>query len=350
MINEEMYEEEDDDLPMQYRRLTAHLQTNSADFNMRLNAYLTNQVAMRSALGQGIINAYAQDFQQNPNFANAQPYFPSPMMGHQQQQMMMQPPMQSPTQQPNSPSMHRQAPYPSPRPQQSFQSHNGRPASIAVPQQASTAAQSSPVLLSSAERRASMPVTTTEGVKTESSDDPRSPLSSTATLNQRPSFPQGSFPQQNPYNQFPQNNYNMTPFGGGFNSFSMQLPQETQQMLYGSGMPNDAFSAMMMQGSNNLPTPAYTFNPTMQNTTEIGKGSQMYPTIDGLNSTLGVAPADLEISKSYQGNQDLNQSFFDQAINPLGDEAAPAGTPGLGGESWNSFINEEQWDIPSSSQ
>src|SRR3984957_20785659 len=50
VINEEMYEEEDDDLPLQYRRLTAHLQTNSVDFNRRLEAYLTNQVAMRSAM------------------------------------------------------------------------------------------------------------------------------------------------------------------------------------------------------------------------------------------------------------------------------------------------------------
>ncbi|OQN95103.1 hypothetical protein B0A48_18887, partial [Cryoendolithus antarcticus] len=33
VINEEMYEEEDDDLPMQYRRLTAHLQTQNADFD-----------------------------------------------------------------------------------------------------------------------------------------------------------------------------------------------------------------------------------------------------------------------------------------------------------------------------
>src|SRR3954452_1458488 len=51
VINEEMYEEEDDDLPMQYRRLTAHLQTTNVDFDRRLAAYLTNHVAMRTALG-----------------------------------------------------------------------------------------------------------------------------------------------------------------------------------------------------------------------------------------------------------------------------------------------------------
>src|ERR1019366_8143854 len=31
--NEEMYEEEDDDLPLQYRHLTAHLRTGNPDFN-----------------------------------------------------------------------------------------------------------------------------------------------------------------------------------------------------------------------------------------------------------------------------------------------------------------------------
>src|ERR1700742_3738207 len=60
VINEEMYEEEDDDLPLQYRRLTAHLQTNSADFNRRLAAYLTNQVAMRSAMEHMSQNPYGQ--------------------------------------------------------------------------------------------------------------------------------------------------------------------------------------------------------------------------------------------------------------------------------------------------
>lgn len=60
VVNEEMYEEEDDDLPMQYRRLTAHMNTNSSDFNRRLAAYLTNHVAMRSALDQAISSSYPQ--------------------------------------------------------------------------------------------------------------------------------------------------------------------------------------------------------------------------------------------------------------------------------------------------
>lgn len=66
VINEEMYEEEDDDLPSHYRRLAAHIQTGSSDFNRRLSEYLTTHVAMR--------DAYYQQFHQqhvhNSQFVN----------------------------------------------------------------------------------------------------------------------------------------------------------------------------------------------------------------------------------------------------------------------------------------
>ena len=118
VVNEEMYEEEDDDLPQQYRRLTAHLQTGSADFNRRLAAYLTNHVAMRSALDQAITNSYAQQYPNAPQFAhNNQAMFPSPFMPHgmpagmpPQLQPMSQPPrITQPSSQP-----YRQSPYPMP--------------------------------------------------------------------------------------------------------------------------------------------------------------------------------------------------------------------------------------------
>ena len=125
-------------------------------------------------------------------------------------------------------------------------------------------------------------------------------------------------------------------------------------MFLGSTMPNDPFSNMMMAGSNNLPTPAYNFNSTLPETTEIGKGQQSYPTFNGLNSTLAgsVAPSDLDLTPSFEAGQDFsqNQSFFDEAINPGGDEATPVGTPGLGGEPWSSYIETDRWDAPTSSQ
>ncbi|BFZ56793.1 hypothetical protein PYCC9005_003841 [Savitreella phatthalungensis] len=50
VINEEMYEEEDDDLPSAYRNLNSHLYTGSSSFDARLQAYLANAVAFRKAL------------------------------------------------------------------------------------------------------------------------------------------------------------------------------------------------------------------------------------------------------------------------------------------------------------
>jgi hypothetical protein len=86
-MNEEMYEEEDDDLPMQYRRLTAHLQTQNADFDRRLAAYLTNPVAMRSALGQAVSDEW-----QNNQFNSISQFVNPNMMQMPPQQQQQMPP------------------------------------------------------------------------------------------------------------------------------------------------------------------------------------------------------------------------------------------------------------------
>jgi hypothetical protein len=115
VMNEEIYEEEDS-LPMQYRRLTAHLQTGSVDFNRRLAAYLTNQVAMQSALDQMVNNSYSQQYPNAPQFAHRENnMFPS-TLAHQ--------PLTSPT------TSFRQAPYPSPH-HRNFRPMHGHAYSIA---------------------------------------------------------------------------------------------------------------------------------------------------------------------------------------------------------------------------
>lgn len=93
--NEEMYEEEDDDLPLQYRHLTAGFQTSSPEFNRRFAAYLTTHVAIRTALEQSILQSYQQQAQQeqqqygiSQSQAQLQLFqrFPSPLLAHQAQQ------------------------------------------------------------------------------------------------------------------------------------------------------------------------------------------------------------------------------------------------------------------------
>ncbi|KJZ77159.1 hypothetical protein HIM_03480 [Hirsutella minnesotensis 3608] len=52
VMKEEMYEEEDDDLPRSYRLLGSHMQTDSPEFNSRVEAYLSNRVAMSALLAR----------------------------------------------------------------------------------------------------------------------------------------------------------------------------------------------------------------------------------------------------------------------------------------------------------
>ncbi|KAI1770151.1 hypothetical protein F4818DRAFT_276683 [Hypoxylon cercidicola] len=56
VLKEEMYEEEEDDLPRHYRYLTSHLQTNSTDMNNRVNAYITTQTAMATMARYNEVN------------------------------------------------------------------------------------------------------------------------------------------------------------------------------------------------------------------------------------------------------------------------------------------------------
>lgn len=74
VLREEMYEEEEDDMPRQYKYLTAHLQTNSPEMNNRVNAYITTQAAMATMARYNEINRLfsesfpsAQSYQQQLN-------------------------------------------------------------------------------------------------------------------------------------------------------------------------------------------------------------------------------------------------------------------------------------------
>ncbi|KAI1385884.1 uncharacterized protein F4822DRAFT_356764 [Hypoxylon trugodes] len=56
VLKEEMYEEEEDEIPRHYKYLTAHLQTNSPDMNHRVNAYITTQAAMATMARYNEVN------------------------------------------------------------------------------------------------------------------------------------------------------------------------------------------------------------------------------------------------------------------------------------------------------
>ncbi|KAM5351766.1 hypothetical protein ACJ41O_004489 [Fusarium nematophilum] len=71
VMKEEMYEEEDDDFPRSYRLLNSHMQTSSAELNARVDAYLTNRVAMSQ-----LLSATEEDWRNNEINQTFAQFFP----------------------------------------------------------------------------------------------------------------------------------------------------------------------------------------------------------------------------------------------------------------------------------
>lgn len=88
VLNEEMYEEEDDDIPFAYRRMTAHMQIDNPEFHRKFQAYMATQVESRRQLSQAVMNSY----QQNPGLYGQGPgQAPSPFMGSSNMMQMPSP-------------------------------------------------------------------------------------------------------------------------------------------------------------------------------------------------------------------------------------------------------------------
>ncbi|KAJ2988497.1 hypothetical protein NUW58_g3942 [Xylaria curta] len=72
---EEMYEEMEDDMPRPYRHLTSHLQTGSAEFDHRVNAYIASQIAMSTVAKYNEIDKlFNQAFPQAANISQQMQY------------------------------------------------------------------------------------------------------------------------------------------------------------------------------------------------------------------------------------------------------------------------------------
>lgn len=353
VVNEEMYEEEDDDLPMQYRRLTAHLQTGSADFNRRLSAYLTNHVAMRSALDQAITNSYAQQYPNAPQFAhNHQNMYPSPFI-HQNM----------PQQQ--SPQTYAQSPYTMPPTPTFPHVQNGRSQSVSggpeMPRYSQSLPTSSPAQVVSpvVERRrtsapsksVSPPGSTSRTPQlvqaTPTAQQPNS--SCKVPQDRKPSIAMQAPPQplQRPQTFHHLHNYSdLTPL-------STSLPAESQQMLSSALDPNDSLTSMLMSGSENMAQPFY--NPT---SASLSKTRNFHPSFDGMSATLapsaldmtphngfswtGQPPAGSMSAPPFQMSFDPNAFDFSKGqlyTSGNSSQGSGAGTPGMDG-NWEAFIND----------
>lgn len=327
VINEEMYEEEEDDLPLQYRRLTAHLQTGSVDFNRRLAAYLTNQVAMRSAMEQMVNNSYVNQYSNGAQFA--------------QSPTSMYPPQMNPHQNMSSPThSYRQSPYPSPY-QQGFRQNHGRAFSTAqVPSNAPNVSSSS-----SDGRRMSIPASLHQSP---------SDLLESKDIKPDPDC------QRQTQSATMANNGNFPPLWQDIGPFTTTLPPDAQQMLAPALDPNDPFSAMLLHGSEqHISSPYYPWGNMLQ-----GKLGELPATYSGMASTLAPSVLDnerLTVSGSGSasltstsapssglnldfGGQDNKFSFHGAGSTIDGTNAGFTSgqiTPGEG--FWDSFVQDGGW-------
>jgi hypothetical protein len=267
VINEEMYEEEDDDLPLQYRRLTAHLQTGSADFNRRLAAYLTNQVAMRSAMEQMAHGNYGQYqpgmYPGNPNM------FPSPMLP--QQQGMAQSPSQ----------YQRPAPYPSPH-HPNFRQAHGRAYSVQnIPTVNGSTSPAATTRPNPMDRRMSTPASA------------HPDLTSGQALKTEGVKPDPDYLRQTQSATLPQaGSHSYPPMWQDMGPFTTSLPPESQQMLaHAPGFDmNDPNYAMLMHGSEQyVNSPYYPWQGMHSGI----KGMPVHPSAyQGMSATLAPAVLD----------------------------------------------------------
>ena len=356
MINEEMYEEEDDDLPLQYRRLTAHLQTGSQDFNRKLAAYLTNHVAMRSALQQAVNDSYAQVYPGAPQFqhnnlntAAAANTFPSPMLNQQSMQHQM------PT-----PNSYRASPYPTPNVQHRMQ---GRPQSISIPQEISAFKSPQSARPSTEQpgqnemRRMSMPAPSSKSspvaARSNSTPQPKS-----ATLPDGQGQAQGTSTPQSQQNQpamqYPKVNQSAQQYTAyqsqmfdHMGPLTTSLPVESQQLLGPALDPSNPYSNMLMAGSEDWSTPNFNWGYNFPSK----GGSQMQAPFSGMDSTLAPSVLDMQPASSGQRSSGLTAADYSldnlnapdmKGINMSRNMSAQGGsgqvTPGLDA-NWESFIN-----------
>lgn len=365
VINEEMYEEEDDydDIPMQYRRLTAHLQTGSQDFNDKLSAYLTSNVAVRNSLEQVIQNSHAHEHRR-PQSVYGSASMSMPM--YQQQYMGSYH---------NRPSTF---PLTLNMPANGF---HGRSASAVEPTRTPIAASSSPPQPGPLAASRSHTKSASPSLKSIRPNQPMSKLAETAS--QQPPKSESPVPTlADTPGVTPSSRTSSVSLNNQQLPLSSALPIETQQLLAQGGDWNDAFYRPMMTH------PQYFAQPQQFNSTSMSLSKQhnFRPNTSGMSATL--APSALDMKHTYSphnhGNQDSHpasatvsyrppveiQPYCDNQQGPFsappfqptfgvnfpdlntealsrqdssahGSQRATPGTDGLDPDLWNQFMNAD---------
>ena len=376
VINEEMYEEEEDDLPHQYRCLTAHLHNHSSDFNNRLSDYLTNHVAMRSALEGALRDSYAtQAAQQAGQVSSSYPNVASIMNSHMSYQGPMMGDAHQPTHYPMTgiiPTMPIAIPQaPAYLQQQQFQNFDPQPrltqnlhnrrqyrnqcnAESATTCQQSTTVKSPSPVSSKPHRGNSLPVEIkSESPALQSIEQPQEPTSGSYEAQQK--SPKRPVPPD--FNStdsaisaevsceksfMPQ--VNIPGADSEFNPFTTATPQDDSLFDPNLGFPNDPLMGMLMAGNDALNVPR-SFDSSLDTSytgTPAGKlDLGMKTHVGGLDSTVsgGIANAQLEpsaVKKSLDAISGVPTRLKGAAVSTASTSAT--GTPGIAPDKWNEWI------------
>lgn len=267
-MNEEMYEEEDDDLPMQFRRINAlhpGLAFNPA-FSDRVNSYLAGQIGVRNYLHQAIYQANQSSY--NNHFLNP---------------MMQQNGFQNPTMQPQFMNNGAQSPWPM-NMQNVQPSSHGRSASIATPQGFASQQQSSNSMHSPSESRRMSVNQTPNSAPSPALSHARSTTSSQPPTPHPLATNTGQSPKQvptPPHSAQTSTSPNLSTASNDMYPLTLKLPIASQQLLDG----HPGFNVPAFQMTPGIPMPSmagYSYNPNGKpGKRDSGSGEH-----GGLNQTL----------------------------------------------------------------
>ncbi|OBT83749.1 hypothetical protein VE02_07180 [Pseudogymnoascus sp. 03VT05] len=386
VINEEMYEEEEDDLPHHYRYLNAHLHNQSTDLSRHeLSNILTNNVQFRSAVEVALRDSYAsqavtQAAQHVGQIPSSYPNVASMMSTHMGYQAQMMgdghpPPYAIPNIMPTMPIAIPQPPAymaqhqfqnfdPQPRVTQNLHNRRHYPnqcqAESAMKLQQSAAVKSPSPDTSKPSRGKSMPVEIkSESPALQSIEQPQVKVSRSyergSQLSKRPepidfnstdSSISAGVSCGKPF--MPQ--VNIQAPDSEFNLFATATPRDDSLFDPNLGFQNDPLMGMLMAGNEALNAPD-SFDSSLD-TSYAGTPARKLDLaakthVGGLDSTVGggIAPAQLESAAVKKGLDVISgvPTRLKSAATATASTSA-TGTPGIAPDKWNEWIEQGELD------
>ncbi|KAG0642221.1 hypothetical protein HOY80DRAFT_881928 [Tuber brumale] len=345
VINEEMYEEEEDEY-YGYRGLTAHLRNGSHDWNRRLQAYLQSQYVMRSALSQAMSVDGGNPSQQYPaTHSTYQSSYMQQPMGGPYVDASVHPPHVSPT----TYQSLRQQPYPSPAAGQ--QRYHQRAMPIQMSQPPSVHPQGYQQGIAYGNQPVFAPSSTTAGLSLNT-------LAGQYPTQIMPNHQTGLIPPQLTLHAASQSSKTNTPLAFSENlgdfPFTTVLPPETQQFLQSALDPNDPLYPALMAGHSN--TPLFGFNngasdlkspisePTPSvRSTEIGPSPPSFSPLSSDQATLDCSADQQTVNSIFDPSAVQTSSPLEQTpISPVVDIVSNENMFG----NWNDLIEDEPiWNL-----